>query len=136
MSKQSISVGFILASHLGSLCPSHLSGPREEVQAEVQSAASLSCPIDGVYEIGGLLPVWAVVVIVGTALASVTFFATSNSEPPRLHWVRIPPCPLERDMGTRGTEERGDGVGGGQGLCESLGCLASDRLHCVSCAEP
>lgn len=32
---------------------------------------------------------WAVVVIVGTALASVTFFATSNSEPPRLHWVRI-----------------------------------------------
>ncbi|XP_073916662.1 mitochondrial sodium/calcium exchanger protein isoform X2 [Castor canadensis] len=41
----------------------------------------------GVYEIGGLLPVWAVVVIVGTALASVTFFATSNSEPPRLHWL-------------------------------------------------
>ncbi|XP_053443221.1 mitochondrial sodium/calcium exchanger protein isoform X4 [Nycticebus coucang] len=40
----------------------------------------------GVYEIGGLLPVWAVVVIVGTALASVTFFATSNSEPPKFHW--------------------------------------------------
>lgn len=32
---------------------------------------------------------WAVVVIVGTALASVTFFATSNREPPRLHWVSI-----------------------------------------------
>ncbi|GAB1290099.1 Mitochondrial sodium/calcium exchanger protein [Apodemus speciosus] len=46
--------------------------------------AWLSCR-DGVYEIGGLLPVWAVVVIVGTALASVTFFATSNREPPRLH---------------------------------------------------
>uniref|UniRef100_A0A8C6RTE7 Mitochondrial sodium/calcium exchanger protein n=1 Tax=Nannospalax galili TaxID=1026970 RepID=A0A8C6RTE7_NANGA len=41
----------------------------------------------GVYEIGGLLPVWAVVVIVGTALASVTFFATSNRQPPRLHWI-------------------------------------------------
>ncbi|XP_077016032.1 mitochondrial sodium/calcium exchanger protein isoform X2 [Tamandua tetradactyla] len=41
----------------------------------------------GVYVIGGLLPVWAVVVIVGTAVASVTFFATSNSEPPRLHWL-------------------------------------------------
>ncbi|XP_057600466.1 mitochondrial sodium/calcium exchanger protein isoform X3 [Hippopotamus amphibius kiboko] len=41
----------------------------------------------GVYEIGGLFPVWAVVVIVGTALAAVTFFATSNSEPPRLHWL-------------------------------------------------
>ncbi|XP_076416197.1 mitochondrial sodium/calcium exchanger protein isoform X2 [Peromyscus maniculatus bairdii] len=41
----------------------------------------------GVYEICGLLPVWAVVVIVGTALASVTFFATSNREPPRLHWL-------------------------------------------------
>ncbi|KAM4827355.1 mitochondrial sodium/calcium exchanger protein isoform 1-T2 [Thomomys bottae] len=40
-----------------------------------------------VYEIGGLVPVWAIVVIVGTALASVTFFATSNSQPPRLHWL-------------------------------------------------
>ncbi|XP_055963221.1 mitochondrial sodium/calcium exchanger protein isoform X2 [Sorex fumeus] len=39
----------------------------------------------GVYEIGGLLPVWAVVVVAGTGLATVTFFATSNSEPPRLH---------------------------------------------------
>lgn len=36
----------------------------------------------GVYEIGGLVPVWAVVVIAGTGLASVTFFATSNREPP------------------------------------------------------
>ncbi|XP_059975641.1 mitochondrial sodium/calcium exchanger protein isoform X1 [Mesoplodon densirostris] len=41
----------------------------------------------GVYEIGGLFPVWAVVVIAGTALAAVTFFATSNSQPPRLHWL-------------------------------------------------
>lgn len=41
----------------------------------------------GVYEIGGLFPVWGVVVIAGTALAAVTFFATSNSEPPRLHWI-------------------------------------------------
>ncbi|XP_065760627.1 mitochondrial sodium/calcium exchanger protein [Muntiacus reevesi] len=41
----------------------------------------------GVYEIGGLFPVWAVVVIAGTALAAVTFFATSNSEPPRFHWL-------------------------------------------------
>lgn len=54
----------------------------------VGDPSSLSCPIDGIYEIGGLLPVWAVVVIVGTALASVTFFVTSNREPPRLHWVR------------------------------------------------
>ncbi|XP_023576251.1 mitochondrial sodium/calcium exchanger protein isoform X3 [Octodon degus] len=41
----------------------------------------------GLYEIGGLLPVWAVVVIAGTGLASVTFFATSNRNPPRLHWL-------------------------------------------------
>ncbi|XP_040106753.1 mitochondrial sodium/calcium exchanger protein isoform X2 [Oryx dammah] len=41
----------------------------------------------GVYEIRGLFPVWAVVVIAGTALAAVTFFATSNSEPPRFHWL-------------------------------------------------
>ena len=53
------------------------------------STSSFSCPsADGVYEIGGLFPVWAVVVIAGTALAAVTFFATSNSKPPRLHWVR------------------------------------------------
>ncbi|EHA97661.1 Sodium/potassium/calcium exchanger 6 [Heterocephalus glaber] len=41
----------------------------------------------GVYEIGGLVPVWAVVVVAGTGLASVTFFATSNWAPPRLHWL-------------------------------------------------
>ncbi|EHH21208.1 hypothetical protein EGK_04220 [Macaca mulatta] len=41
----------------------------------------------GVYEIGGLVPVWVVVVIAGTALASVTFFATSDSQPPKLHWL-------------------------------------------------
>ncbi|XP_054383611.1 mitochondrial sodium/calcium exchanger protein isoform X3 [Pongo abelii] len=41
----------------------------------------------GVYEIGGLIPIWVVVVIAGTALASVTFFATSDSQPPRLHWL-------------------------------------------------
>ncbi|KAJ1073836.1 hypothetical protein K5549_007074 [Capra hircus] len=41
----------------------------------------------GVYEIGGLFPVWAVVMIAGTALAAMTFFATSNSEPPRFHWL-------------------------------------------------
>uniref|UniRef100_A0A8C2M2H0 Solute carrier family 8 (sodium/lithium/calcium exchanger), member B1 n=1 Tax=Cricetulus griseus TaxID=10029 RepID=A0A8C2M2H0_CRIGR len=48
---------------------------------------TLQSGVYGIYEIGGLLPVWAVVVIVGTALASVTFFATSNREPPRLHWL-------------------------------------------------
>ncbi|XP_027628929.1 mitochondrial sodium/calcium exchanger protein isoform X3 [Tupaia chinensis] len=41
----------------------------------------------GIYEIGGLVPVWAVVVTVGTGVASVTFFSTSNNEPPRLHWL-------------------------------------------------
>nr|KAF6467854.1 solute carrier family 8 member B1 [Rousettus aegyptiacus] len=41
----------------------------------------------GVYELGGLFPIWGVVVIAGTAVASVTFFATSNSKPPRLHWI-------------------------------------------------
>lgn len=56
----------------------------------MESTSSLSRPpADGVYEIGGLFPIWGVVVIVGTAVASVTFFATSNSKPPRLHWVRI-----------------------------------------------
>nr|XP_012607707.1 sodium/potassium/calcium exchanger 6, mitochondrial isoform X1 [Microcebus murinus] len=48
---------------------------------------TLQSGVYGVYEIGGLLPVWAVVVIAGTALASVTFFATSNRKPPRLHWL-------------------------------------------------
>ncbi|XP_030890683.1 mitochondrial sodium/calcium exchanger protein [Leptonychotes weddellii] len=53
-----------------------------------ESPTPLSCPsADGVYDIGGLVPVWAIVVIAGTAVAAVTFFATSNSEPPRLHWL-------------------------------------------------
>ncbi|XP_039092400.1 mitochondrial sodium/calcium exchanger protein isoform X2 [Hyaena hyaena] len=50
-------------------------------------ALTLQSGVYGFYEIGGLLPVWAVVVIAGTALAAVTFFATSNSEPPRCHWM-------------------------------------------------
>ncbi|CAK7314025.1 Mitochondrial sodium/calcium exchanger protein [Vulpes lagopus] len=50
-------------------------------------ALTLQSGAYGVYEIGGLVPVWAVVVIVGTVVAAVTFFATSNSEPPRFHWL-------------------------------------------------
>ncbi|XP_045152635.1 mitochondrial sodium/calcium exchanger protein [Echinops telfairi] len=41
----------------------------------------------GIYEIGGVFPVWALVVIAGTALAAVTFSVTSNSEIPRFHWL-------------------------------------------------
>ncbi|KAM5237746.1 mitochondrial sodium/calcium exchanger protein [Ctenodactylus gundi] len=48
---------------------------------------TLQSGVYGIYEIGGLLPVWAVVVIAGTAVASATFFATSNREPPKLHWL-------------------------------------------------
>lgn len=75
-----------LSPVLGNAC-----APRRRGRAEaVDSPSPLSWPsADGFYEIGGLLPVWAVVVIAGTALAAVTFFATSNSEPPGCHWVRI-----------------------------------------------
>ncbi|XP_064128318.1 mitochondrial sodium/calcium exchanger protein isoform X3 [Loxodonta africana] len=48
---------------------------------------TLQSGVYGLYEIGNLFPVWAVVVIAGTALATVTFFATSNNEIPRLHWL-------------------------------------------------
>ncbi|XP_007936470.2 mitochondrial sodium/calcium exchanger protein [Orycteropus afer afer] len=48
---------------------------------------SLRAGLYGLYEIGSLFPVWGMVVIVGTALAAVTFFATSNTEIPRLHWL-------------------------------------------------
>ncbi|XP_058137378.1 mitochondrial sodium/calcium exchanger protein isoform X3 [Dasypus novemcinctus] len=41
----------------------------------------------GLYELGGVLPVWTLVVIAGTAVAAVTFFATSNRRPPRFHWL-------------------------------------------------
>lgn len=66
--------------------PSRSRGQAEAVEYQLPFLPST----DGVYDIGGLVPVWAVVVIVGTAVAAVTFFATSNSEPPRFHWVRIP----------------------------------------------
>ncbi|EPQ01938.1 Sodium/potassium/calcium exchanger 6 [Myotis brandtii] len=62
--------------------------PLNCLHLELWRAGSLPHPsADGVYEIGGLFPVWGIVVIAGTALAAVTFFATSNSEPPRLHWI-------------------------------------------------
>uniref|UniRef100_A0A8D2CZL2 Solute carrier family 8 member B1 n=1 Tax=Sciurus vulgaris TaxID=55149 RepID=A0A8D2CZL2_SCIVU len=48
-------------------------------------ALTLQSGAYGTYQIGGLLPVWAVVVIAGTAVASVTFFATTSGRPPRLH---------------------------------------------------
>lgn len=67
-----------------------------------EGTSSLSHPsADGVYEIGGLFPVWGVVVIACTPVAAVTFFATSNSQPPRLHWVRTLGCP-SRERGQEG----------------------------------
>uniref|UniRef100_A0A8D0XNY0 Solute carrier family 8 member B1 n=1 Tax=Sus scrofa TaxID=9823 RepID=A0A8D0XNY0_PIG len=55
----------------------------------------------GVYEIGGLFPVWAVVVIAGTALAAVTFFATSNT----LCFPGLPDqCPVDQCSCHRGGE--------------------------------
>lgn len=78
-----------LSLTLGKTCALQEARPRGS-----SGPKSLSClSADGIYEIGGLFPVWAVVVIVGTALAAVTFFATSNSEPPRFHWVRISGAP-------------------------------------------
>ncbi|XP_058547180.1 mitochondrial sodium/calcium exchanger protein isoform X2 [Neofelis nebulosa] len=75
--------GASLSLTLGKTCALQEARPRRS-----SGPKSLSClSADGFYEIGGLFPVWAVVVIVGTALAAVTFFATSNSEPPRFHWL-------------------------------------------------
>nr|XP_060468361.1 mitochondrial sodium/calcium exchanger protein isoform X2 [Panthera onca] len=75
--------GASLSLTLGKTCALQEARPRGS-----SGPKSLSClSADGIYEIGGLFPVWAVVVIVGTALAAVTFFATSNSEPPRFHWL-------------------------------------------------
>uniref|UniRef100_A0A8C4LQD6 Sodium/calcium exchanger membrane region domain-containing protein n=1 Tax=Equus asinus TaxID=9793 RepID=A0A8C4LQD6_EQUAS len=59
----------------------------QEVEEQVSILEGPQGAQDGVYEIGGLVPVWAVVVIAGTAVAAVTFFATSNRQPPRLHWL-------------------------------------------------
>ncbi|XP_058137376.1 mitochondrial sodium/calcium exchanger protein isoform X2 [Dasypus novemcinctus] len=62
----------------------------------------------GLYELGGVLPVWTLVVIAGTAVAAVTFFATSNRRPPRFHWVGVA-VPLPR----RGPEARPRSAGPG-----------------------
>ncbi|XP_078010462.1 mitochondrial sodium/calcium exchanger protein isoform X3 [Phascolarctos cinereus] len=48
---------------------------------------TLQSGVYGFYEIQGIFPIWGVTVLVGTFLASVTFFATSNDQPPRFHWV-------------------------------------------------
>ncbi|XP_006874099.1 PREDICTED: sodium/potassium/calcium exchanger 6, mitochondrial [Chrysochloris asiatica] len=48
---------------------------------------TLQSGIYGFYEIGDLVPVWAVVTIAGSALALVIFSVTSNSKTPRFHWL-------------------------------------------------
>ncbi|XP_074153235.1 mitochondrial sodium/calcium exchanger protein isoform X2 [Sminthopsis crassicaudata] len=47
----------------------------------------LQSGVYGFYEIQGIFPIWAVMMLVGTFLASVTFFATSNDRPPRFHCI-------------------------------------------------
>ncbi|XP_064424332.1 mitochondrial sodium/calcium exchanger protein isoform X2 [Latimeria chalumnae] len=39
----------------------------------------------GLQEIGGLFPVWAVVLLVGVVLAAIVFFTTQNEQPPVYH---------------------------------------------------
>ncbi|XP_074061915.1 mitochondrial sodium/calcium exchanger protein [Macrotis lagotis] len=41
----------------------------------------------GFYEIQGIFPIWAVTILAGTFLASITWFLTSNDQPPRFHWI-------------------------------------------------
>ncbi|XP_027718454.1 mitochondrial sodium/calcium exchanger protein isoform X2 [Vombatus ursinus] len=48
---------------------------------------TLQSGVYGFYEIQGIFPIWGVTVLVGTFLASVVFFATSNDQPPRFHWT-------------------------------------------------
>uniref|UniRef100_H3AUA4 Solute carrier family 8 member B1 n=1 Tax=Latimeria chalumnae TaxID=7897 RepID=H3AUA4_LATCH len=45
----------------------------------------LLSPSDGLQEIGGLFPVWAVVLLVGVVLAAIVFFTTQNEQPPVYH---------------------------------------------------
>ncbi|XP_063769348.1 mitochondrial sodium/calcium exchanger protein [Pseudophryne corroboree] len=39
----------------------------------------------GLYVIQGVLPVWAVLLLIGTPLAIIVFFTTTNDQPPRYH---------------------------------------------------
>lgn len=47
---------------------------------------------DGLYQIQGIFPVWALVTLVASALALIIFITTSNEEPPKYHCVRCPPA--------------------------------------------
>ncbi|XP_056677679.1 mitochondrial sodium/calcium exchanger protein isoform X1 [Monodelphis domestica] len=46
---------------------------------------TLHSGVYGFYEIKGLFPIWGIIVLLGTLFASITFFATSNDQPPRFH---------------------------------------------------
>uniref|UniRef100_F7C8J7 Solute carrier family 8 member B1 n=1 Tax=Monodelphis domestica TaxID=13616 RepID=F7C8J7_MONDO len=54
---------------------------------------TLHSGVYGFYEIKGLFPIWGIIVLLGTLFASITFFATSNDQPPRFHQVRRPSFP-------------------------------------------
>ncbi|KAM9371549.1 mitochondrial sodium/calcium exchanger protein [Phaethornis superciliosus] len=41
----------------------------------------------GLYQIQGIFPVWGLVILVGSVLAIIIFFATKNEEPPKYHCV-------------------------------------------------
>ncbi|XP_072456477.1 mitochondrial sodium/calcium exchanger protein isoform X2 [Notamacropus eugenii] len=53
----------------------------------VVSVMILKSGVYGFYEIQGIFPIWGVTLLVGTFLGTLTFFTTSNNQPPRFHWV-------------------------------------------------
>ncbi|XP_053324935.1 mitochondrial sodium/calcium exchanger protein [Spea bombifrons] len=48
---------------------------------------AINSGIYGLYSIEGVMPVWAVVTILGALLALLVFFTTKNEEPPKYHFI-------------------------------------------------
>ncbi|ELU02575.1 hypothetical protein CAPTEDRAFT_98549, partial [Capitella teleta] len=50
-------------------------------------AIFLANPSAALYYIGGMFPVWALVMVIGCVLGIVVFFTSTNEDPPKYHWA-------------------------------------------------
>ncbi|KAM8960676.1 mitochondrial sodium/calcium exchanger protein [Pelodytes ibericus] len=55
------------------------------IVSPVLSIFTINSGIYGLYKIQGVMPVWAVLMIIGVLLAAIVFFTTKNGDPPKYH---------------------------------------------------
>lgn len=80
----------VLAIFLASTSGMHWANPELSINTENDTLSMLvlfssaACS-----QIGGVFPVWALVLMLGAVLCVVVFLTSTNEEPPKYHWVMI-----------------------------------------------